>query len=344
MNNILEQANNIVNNRTEEADRNYGPMNEGMDKTAKFATLMGNKKLTAIDCFRVLIGLKQSRESYCHKEDNLLDMVAYTGALNNYIQENKYNVKMEMYKDLWENGVEINPRGELTKELLNYSFELEPYDRFYNFEGRKFNLSYLKNEMLWYLKGGRFDTSITKHAKMWNTLINKDGSINSNYGQYINPNIERIIKTLAEDKNSRRAVISIGNNVNYNSKTNDYCCCQYLSFIIRNNQLLMNVQFRSSDIIFGITNDIPTMSIYQEIIYVILRDEYYPDLKMGNLHFFTNSLHIYERHYIMIQKIIKFNNEMPVKCPKIVNNKEARLLLTNGGIKSDFPFSKWIQK
>ena len=34
--------------------------------------------------FMAMIALKLSRESYNHKEDNLLDAVAYIGALNNY--------------------------------------------------------------------------------------------------------------------------------------------------------------------------------------------------------------------------------------------------------------------
>lgn len=34
-----------------------------------------------------MIALKLSRESYNHKEDNLLDMVAYTAQLNEYLNK-----------------------------------------------------------------------------------------------------------------------------------------------------------------------------------------------------------------------------------------------------------------
>jgi hypothetical protein len=44
-------------------------------------------EITPEGVLRVLISLKLSRESYGHKEDNLLDGVAYIGALNNYISE-----------------------------------------------------------------------------------------------------------------------------------------------------------------------------------------------------------------------------------------------------------------
>lgn len=39
--------------------------------------------------FRALICLKLTRESYGHKEDNLLDAVAYIGGLNNLIEEDR---------------------------------------------------------------------------------------------------------------------------------------------------------------------------------------------------------------------------------------------------------------
>ena len=32
------------------------------------------------------IALKLARESFSHKEDNLLDLVAYIGGLNNYLE------------------------------------------------------------------------------------------------------------------------------------------------------------------------------------------------------------------------------------------------------------------
>ena len=37
--------------------------------------------------FKALIALKLSREAYAHKEDNLLDAVAYIGGLNNYLTD-----------------------------------------------------------------------------------------------------------------------------------------------------------------------------------------------------------------------------------------------------------------
>jgi hypothetical protein len=83
--NILAQANKIVNERSEEKERMYGNFDDSMDKAAELFNSMTGLKLTAIEMFKALIALKLSRESFNHKEDNLLDAVAYIGALNNYI-------------------------------------------------------------------------------------------------------------------------------------------------------------------------------------------------------------------------------------------------------------------
>ena len=90
MSNILYIADQIVNHRAEEKERQYGPFSESIDRTAAFYNLMKPKEdpeITPEGVLRVLISLKLSRESYGHKEDNLLDGVAYIGALNNYISE-----------------------------------------------------------------------------------------------------------------------------------------------------------------------------------------------------------------------------------------------------------------
>ena len=86
--NILDEANKIVNLRSEEKERMYGPFEEGMDRAAMIASGMTGKNINAKDVYAVLVSLKLSRHSYNYKEDNLLDAVAYIGSLNNYIQKN----------------------------------------------------------------------------------------------------------------------------------------------------------------------------------------------------------------------------------------------------------------
>ena len=80
---ILQEAHDIVNERSEEADRNYGPFTEGMERAAMIFNGMTGHNVSTADMFKALIALKFSRESYNHKKDNLLDAVAYIQGLEN---------------------------------------------------------------------------------------------------------------------------------------------------------------------------------------------------------------------------------------------------------------------
>ena len=82
--NILQEADKIINQRSEEAERKYGPIDLANERAAKLASVLCNKEISVEDIYWFKIALKLAREAKCHKEDNLLDLVAYIGALNNY--------------------------------------------------------------------------------------------------------------------------------------------------------------------------------------------------------------------------------------------------------------------
>ena len=84
--NILKKADQIVNERSEEKERQYGDFHECMQKTSEIASAMSSKEISIIDAYNVLIALKLARQSYSHKQDNLLDAVAYIGSLNNLLE------------------------------------------------------------------------------------------------------------------------------------------------------------------------------------------------------------------------------------------------------------------
>ena len=78
--NILEEANEIVNKRSEEKSRTYGPFSDGMERAAQIMSGMTGKHITASHMYDALVALKLSRESYNKKYDNVLDAIAYFGA------------------------------------------------------------------------------------------------------------------------------------------------------------------------------------------------------------------------------------------------------------------------
>ena len=84
---LFLEAEEIVNNRSEEKEREYGPFSEGMERAARIASAATGKNIVASDMYIMLVALKLSRQSYNHKKDNLLDAIAYLGALDNYSDE-----------------------------------------------------------------------------------------------------------------------------------------------------------------------------------------------------------------------------------------------------------------
>ena len=91
--NILQKANEIVNLRSEEKERQYGPFAECNRRIAQIASSLCQKEITTLDIYHIQIAIKLGRETFAHKEDNLLDAAAYIGALNNFYLDLEPDVK-----------------------------------------------------------------------------------------------------------------------------------------------------------------------------------------------------------------------------------------------------------
>jgi hypothetical protein len=91
--NILNKADQIVNKRSEEKIREYGPFSECNRRAAVIASILSNKNISIEDMYNMQIALKLARESWSHKEDNLLDCCAFIGAKNNYLEGISVNNK-----------------------------------------------------------------------------------------------------------------------------------------------------------------------------------------------------------------------------------------------------------
>jgi len=259
-----------------------------------------------------------------------------------------------IYMDLYQDGKMTSPRGLLIKEIENYSYLLGPYERFINFNSRNLSVKYIKREFLWYLRGDRHDTSIADHAKIWKDTI-EDGVINSNYGQYIFGEMDqfhRVVDILAGDKDSRRASIMILSAEHILHANNDVPCTYALNFRIRNGRirngyqddyLNMSVAMRSQDAIYGMGNDAPAFSFIHEMMLNSLR-RYYPNLKYGLYHHTADSFHVYERHFEMLEKIVKGDEYEEVECPQISGWEEVEFLIAGkfDKIPKEYKFAKWL--
>ena len=90
MANILKRADQIIHERAEEKERMYGNMFETMERATQLYNAMHCNQadwITTDDMYKAMIAMKLARQAYHHKEDNLLDAIAYMGSWNDYIEE-----------------------------------------------------------------------------------------------------------------------------------------------------------------------------------------------------------------------------------------------------------------
>lgn len=88
---ILEHANDIIYNRLEDKERQYGPMDENLAKCARIASEMCNKEITTEDFYKCMIALKVGRMAFNTKYDTLLDACGYIAGLHNFNEKQKCN-------------------------------------------------------------------------------------------------------------------------------------------------------------------------------------------------------------------------------------------------------------
>ena len=184
----------------------------------------------------------------------------------------------------------VGKKYDNTKALFNVGFYiLNPKNNIINNKERKFNKDYAEFEWQWYLSGNKNAIEISKKAKIWLKCMDKYGEVNSNYGYQWNKGkqIDYVIKELRNNKNSRRASISIYDAKNRDNFENDTPCTYAINFNIIDNKLNMSVMMRSNDLWFGFCNDQYCFSKLQQLIGKKL------NMQIGTYYHFTNNLHLY---------------------------------------------------
>ena len=180
---------------------------------------------------------------------------------------------------------------------------------------REPNYDYFNKELKWYYSESLNVYDIDSiPPKQWMMCANKDGNINSNYGwcvfskdngyQYRNCK-----RKLIEDPHTREAIMIYNRpsmQYDYNKDgMHDFMCCQNVQYFIneRDGKSYLDciVNFRSNDAIFGFNNDALWMQHIQQKLALELKCE------VGIMYWNAGSLHIYEKHFKILDTII--NNE-----------------------------------
>lgn len=210
---------------------------------------------------------------------------------------------------------ESSPRGQKIREIINYSLNLTDvrYNAFYNSE--KDSLTYLKKELALYFNGSRSVDDFAEASTFWKKLSTDRETINSAYGYllFVKKNTcdnnctqwEWCVNTLAKDPDSRQAIMYLGGSDFQTIGVKDFVCTSTYHFFIRKNQIHLIVNRRSQDIIFGMTYDVPWELLLMQCMKEELNNRFNENFTLGDYHLHCGSLHIYERHFPLAEKMLK---------------------------------------
>ena len=206
--------------------------------------------------------------------------------------------------------------GNSTIEIINANF-IADEDAIFG----TINQEYIEREEQWYNSMSLNVNDIPGGAPaVWKAVADKDGFINSNYGWCIyspengfagftdvplkiseSSQYLRTVQELEKNPESRRAIMiytrpSMWLEYNKNGRS-DFMCTNAVQYLIRDGAVHAIVQMRSNDAIFGFRND---KAWQQHILSDIANDLRLP---VGNLYWNAGSLHVYSRHYYLIDPI-----------------------------------------
>lgn len=203
--------------------------------------------------------------------------------------------------------------GNTTIEIVGATFIADEESIF-----GKVNHEYVEREEQWYNSMSLNVNDIPGGPpQVWEAVADRDGFINSNYGWCIySPEnglldstrpIEELsqyklaLEELKKNPESRRAIMiytrpNMWLDYNHGGRS-DFMCTNAVQYLYRDGQLHAVVQMRSNDAVFGYKND---RAWQQHVLEKLANDL---QVETGNLYWNVGSLHVYARHYHLVDPI-----------------------------------------
>lgn len=208
--------------------------------------------------------------------------------------------------------------GNTTIEIIGASFIADEESIFGDV-----NWDYVHREEQWYNSMSLNVNDIPGGApQIWKAVADKTtGEINSNYGWCIyspqNIGVPRVtsedgymsqykfaLQELQANPETRRAMMiytrpSMWLDYNKGGRS-DFMCTNAVQYVIRDGALHAIVQMRSNDAVFGYKNDRAWQQHVLEKLTSELNEDRITPLAVGNLYWNVGSLHVYSRHYHLV--------------------------------------------
>lgn len=181
----------------------------------------------------------------------------------------------------------------------------------------KRNEDWVQRELKWFVEGSRNLNDMTPPVpQAFQDCANDVGEVNSAYGHTlfsgdIIPSGDSLFGTavqafLDEGLGTRHSVAVITDRdiqaISTENGKKDFICTNALNFMVdADNKLHIFAQMRSMDAVWGFRADYSMWALLMDMMVAELSKEY-PEVRHGNVVFQVANLHVYPRHFEMLEK------------------------------------------
>lgn len=221
----------------------------------------------------------------------------------------------DSFKVVLDEGETVVVRGYESRELRNRVTTLaQPRERCLFLPGRHNDIFAQVAETIWVLAGQQNLPWLASYLPRAPDFSDDGGATwRGAYGPRLRSwrggvdQIDEWRRLLLEDRSSRRAVGILFDPSRDFVESRDIPCNNWLSWLVRDDQLHMNIGVRSNDAMWGFSGvNAFEWSVLQEML------AFWVGASVGEATFFATSYHIYDRHYRRAEQIVnRFTGRSP---------------------------------
>jgi len=233
---------------------------------------------------------------------------------------------LDMLSHIMENGNDRGDRtGTGTRGVFGYQTRFDLSKGFPALTTKKLHLKSIIHELLWFLQGSSNIKYLKENGvKIWDEWADENGELGPVYGvqwrswpspdgQHIDQ-ISEVIKTIKNNPNSRRIIVSAWNVADIPNMQLPPCHCLF-QFYVEKGKLSCQLYQRSCDTFLGVPFNIASYALLTMMVAQVC------DLEPGDFVHTFGDLHIYNNHFEQVKEQL---SREPRALPKMKINPEVK--------------------
>lgn len=238
------------------------------------------------------------------------------------------------------NGLEVAPRGKLTKELPQHTMVIDMRRPVITVAERKLSYQFMAAEAHWILSGDDSVAGIAPYNKHIAEFSDDGVKFFGAYGPKIRGQLDYVVGKLLADPDTRQAGLTIWRE--NPPVTKDVPCTVAIFANIRNMALNLHVFMRSSDAWLGVPYDVFNFSMLSHLICSRLNEARPGEMTIapGQLHLTAASSHLYEPNWLAARELLRAVYKSQAPTPRELWTEEKTLRAWLGDLRETKPGDK----